>query len=231
MLSGHSFASKPGELKIRVQDPLGAPVAGAKVELGDRSMLTNDFGVAIFEKVELKKDFTLKISSENSNFVTKKTSFYLNGQMEVSVQILNWTTAYWETALAEFREEVNAIRQEIFNTTDFSLFAACDDSTGEHHFLEAEFPGGAQMLQYYISASVVYPEESIDMEEQGKVYMSFVIETDGQITNIEVEKGVSRDLDREATRCVREMPSWLPGVCNGNPVRMGASLPIVFTLE
>lgn len=231
ILAGHSFAGKTGELKIYVKDPLGAPVVSAKVELGDRSMLTDYYGVVIFDEVVRKKYFELKISSDNSIYVTRETTAYLEKGTEVIDHILNWTKAHWEIELSVFREEIVVTRQEIFNTTDYSNYAACDDTTGEHHYLEAVFPGGYQMLQSYIGSTVIYPEQSIDMDEQGKVYISFVIEGDGQISDIQVEKGVSHDLDREAKRCIQEMPSWLPGLCNGSPIRTRAQLPIVFRLE
>ncbi len=97
--------------------------------------------------------------------------------------------------------------------------------------VEAEFPGGAAELQRWIASNVEYPETSIDMEEQGKVYLSFVVETDGSISGIKVEKGVSTDLDREAKRVVRNMPKWKPGEAGGKKVRTRCRLPIVFTLE
>lgn len=97
--------------------------------------------------------------------------------------------------------------------------------------VEAGFPGGPAELQRWINSNVKYPETSIDMEEQGKVYLSFVVEADGSISNIDVEKGVTRDLDREAKRVVRSMPNWIPGEAGGKKVRTRCRLPIVFTLQ
>ena len=69
------------------------------------------------------------------------------------------------------------------------------------------------------------------MEEQGRVYLSFVVEKDGGISNVKVERGVSKDLDREAKRIVRAMPKWEAGEVGGKKVRTRCSLPIVFTLR
>jgi len=96
---------------------------------------------------------------------------------------------------------------------------------------EAEFPGGSGAMQSWISNSVHYPESSIEMNEQGRVYLSFVVEPNGEITNIVVERGVSQDLDREAKRVVRSMPRWNPGFADGSKVRTRCHLPITFTLE
>lgn len=97
--------------------------------------------------------------------------------------------------------------------------------------VEATFPGGAAAMQQWINDNVQYPQTSIEMNEQGRVYLSFVVETDGSITNIKVERGVSTDLDREAKRVVRKMPHWVPGEAAGEKARTRCRLPIIFTLE
>lgn len=97
--------------------------------------------------------------------------------------------------------------------------------------VEAGFPGGAAALQKFIKENVQYPQTSIEMNEQGRVYLSFVVENDGSISNIAVERGVSADLDREAKRVVREMPKWIPGEAKGKKARTRCRLPINFTLN
>ena len=97
--------------------------------------------------------------------------------------------------------------------------------------VEASFPGGAAALKQYIRDNVVYPEMAMEMNEQGKVYLSFVVEKDGKITNIKIERGVSSDLDKEAKRVVRSMPKWIPGETKGKSVRTKCSLPIVFVIQ
>ena len=97
--------------------------------------------------------------------------------------------------------------------------------------VDATFPGGQVALQKFIVSNVSYPEISIDMNEQGKVYLSFIVEKDGSISSIDIQKGVSKDLDREAKRVLRSMPNWNPGEVDGRKVRTRCSLPIVFTLN
>ncbi len=96
--------------------------------------------------------------------------------------------------------------------------------------VEAEFIGGAQALIKYIQTNIQYPPTSIEMNEQGKVYLSFVVEADGSITNVAVERGVSPDLDREAKRVVRSMPNWKPGEAKAKKSRTRCRLPINFQL-
>ena len=96
--------------------------------------------------------------------------------------------------------------------------------------VEAEFIGGAQALMKYISSNIQYPPTSIEMNEQGKVYLSFVVEPDGSISNVVVERGVSPDLDKEAKRVVRSMPNWKPGESKAKKSRTRCRLPINFQL-
>ncbi|MFT5580839.1 MAG: protein TonB [Psychromonas sp.] len=97
--------------------------------------------------------------------------------------------------------------------------------------VEAQFPGGPAELQRWIATNVKYPQTSIEMGEQGKVYLSFVVENDGSISNIKIERGVSQDLDREAKRLLRGMPRWTPGEASGRKARTRCRLPINFTLS
>lgn len=97
--------------------------------------------------------------------------------------------------------------------------------------LEAQFPGGMSALQQYIMENVKYPVEALEKGIQGRVYLSFVVEKDGTLTQIKVERGVSAELDSEAKRVVRAMPKWKPGEAAGRTVRTRCRLPIAFVLE
>ncbi len=97
--------------------------------------------------------------------------------------------------------------------------------------VEASFPGGAAAMQKWIAENVQYPQTAIEMNEQGRVYLSFVVEPDGSITNIAVERGVSSDLDKEAKRLLRKMPKWSAGEAKGKKARTRCRLPINFTLN
>jgi periplasmic protein TonB len=96
--------------------------------------------------------------------------------------------------------------------------------------VEAEFKGGAQAMMKYIQQNIQYPPTSIEMNEQGKVYLSFVVEADGSISNVSIERGVSKDIDNEAKRIVRNMPKWTPGESKGKKARTRCRLPINFYL-
>lgn len=95
----------------------------------------------------------------------------------------------------------------------------------------AEFPGGIANFYKFIAANVQYPETAFKDSIQGKIYLSFIVEKDGQLTNIKVLKGLSPDLDKEAIRLLEMSPKWSPGEQNHIPVRQKLGLPISFILH
>jgi TonB family protein len=94
--------------------------------------------------------------------------------------------------------------------------------------VEARFNGN---LKQWIAENVQYPQTSIELNEQGIVYLSFVVKDDGSVSNIIVERGVSQDIDREAKRLLRAMPHWIPGEAKGKKVNTRCHMPINFTLH
>lgn len=96
---------------------------------------------------------------------------------------------------------------------------------------EATFPGGASEMMRYIGNSVKYPEISMENGEQGKVFVQFVVNTNGTLSDIKVLRGVSKEIDNEAVRVVKNMPKWTPAGVDGEKVRSYATLPINFVLS
>jgi TonB family protein len=93
-----------------------------------------------------------------------------------------------------------------------------------------EFPGGSAKMDNYINQNMVYPKLAIENKEYGKVYISFVVEQDGTLSNLDVVRGISTSLDEEAIRIVHSMPNWIPGRNNGELARVRYRLPISFRL-
>lgn len=91
------------------------------------------------------------------------------------------------------------------------------------------FPGGNP--QNWIAKNIKYPAIAIDNGIQGKVFVQFVIEKDGSITDTKVIRGVDASLDNEALRVIKTMPNWNPGKQKGNAVRVLYTMPIVFALS
>jgi TonB family protein len=96
---------------------------------------------------------------------------------------------------------------------------------------DAQFPGGSIALKKWIKDNLQYPETSRELGDQGRVYITFVVETDGSITGIGVMRGgVTDELNREAKRIIRNMPKWTPGEDKGYPVRTRCRLTVTFKL-
>ena len=95
-----------------------------------------------------------------------------------------------------------------------------------------EFHGGMNALFRHLSTNIVYPKESMDANEQGRVLVAFVVEKDGSISDVKVAKSSGFDrLDAEAARVIREMPAWVPGKHEGEVVRARFVLPVSFRLQ
>jgi TonB family protein len=107
----------------------------------------------------------------------------------------------------------------------------CEDPAREQPQYAATFPGGLDSLARFISENVNYPPKALDDETEGLVVMSFVVEMDGSVSQITVEKGVSFELNEEAKRLIQSMPRWIPAMHFGNIVRSKCRLPINFTLS
>lgn len=94
-----------------------------------------------------------------------------------------------------------------------------------------EFPGGQNALFQFITSNVVYPEEAMKNDIQGKVYVSFVITKEGKVDNVEIAKSVALDLDAEAKRVIEILPDWTPGKIDGKNVNVAFTIPINFQLS
>ena len=94
-----------------------------------------------------------------------------------------------------------------------------------------QFPGGTTAMMEYLSKNVRYPEEAHKNGIQGRVIITFVVESDGSITEAHIVRSVNPLLDAEALRVVNAMPNWTPGMQNGEPVRVKYTLPITFKLQ
>lgn len=96
--------------------------------------------------------------------------------------------------------------------------------------IEAMFPGGYPALQKYIVDNMNYPQEALDWGDEGVVALTFVVEKDGTVSNIEISRGVSKELDREAKRLLMKSPKWIPGENQYEKVRSRVMLPIRFEI-
>lgn len=94
-----------------------------------------------------------------------------------------------------------------------------------------EFPGGDLALRKYIANAIKYPVIAQENGIQGKVYVQFVVDKDGGVSDARIARGVDPSLDKEALRVVNALPKWKPGKQRGKPVRVSYTVPINFVLQ
>ncbi|GAB3938207.1 energy transducer TonB [Mucilaginibacter myungsuensis] len=103
------------------------------------------------------------------------------------------------------------------------IFSAVEES--------AEYPGGIDKFYKYLENTMKYPSVARENNVQGKVFLTFVVEKDGALTDIKVLRGIGSGCDEEAVRVVKGSKKWKPGMQNGRAVRQQYTVPISFTLS
>jgi TonB family protein len=98
-------------------------------------------------------------------------------------------------------------------------------------FVMPEFPGGELKLQQYLAKSIKYPKSALKKDVSGLVVVSFVVDVDGAIRELEVVKSVHNVLDKEAVRVIKVMPNWKPGLLEGKSVPVRFKIPVRFAFE
>jgi protein TonB len=92
------------------------------------------------------------------------------------------------------------------------------------------FPGGESAMLEYLRSRIQYPKMAIDFDVQGTVFVQFVVNTTGKISQVKVLKGLGQGCDREAVRVIKSMPAWSPGTQDGHKVNVSFVLPVQFEL-
>lgn len=93
------------------------------------------------------------------------------------------------------------------------------------------FPGGEDALKTYIMQNVKYPDDAKKDGIKGKVYVTFVVGHDGNVSDLKIARGVHPSLDKEAIRVMKNSPTWKPGKQRGKAVSVQYTVPIMFALK
>jgi TonB family protein len=107
----------------------------------------------------------------------------------------------------------------------------CPKDTAVINETKPEYPGGEAALMNFIASNIKYPTEALEANIEGKIYVRFIINRNGDVEHIVPMRYPHPSLMREAVRVVRKMPKWTPGMQNGKFVRVAYTLPIVFKFE
>jgi len=90
--------------------------------------------------------------------------------------------------------------------------------------------GGYKQFYEEVGKNIRYPRSAINMRIEGKVFVEFVVDKTGELTNLKVVKGISKDCNEEAIRVMESMPKWKPGKQRGRAVRVKMVIPITYKL-
>lgn len=125
-----------------------------------------------------------------------------------------------ETTSTETSKEFTPVPVEVEEEDPNTLFTIVEESA---------FPvGGINAFNAFVSQHIVYPNQAKRMGIEGRVFVEFVVEKDGSITNVRTLKGIGAGCDEEAVRVVSMAPKWNAGKQRGRPVRQKMVLPIIF---
>ena len=93
------------------------------------------------------------------------------------------------------------------------------------------FPGGEGKLLEYVAKNIKYPQIARETGIQGRVFVGFVVEPDGSVSNVKILRGIGGGCDEEAMRVIKSLPKWKPGKQRGKAVRVSYQIPVMFKLQ
>lgn len=160
------------------------------------------------ERISIEETNT-ELREEFNNLVKFNNALIENiNKLEIENQLLN-------DDLIICRSDTTNLEKEIFITPEKM----------------PQFPGGEIKLYEYLETTIKYPILSREKGIKGKVYIEFIIEKSGKVTNVNVIRGIDENCNREAIRVIRLMPKWEPGERKNEKIRVKYTLPIVFNLN
>lgn len=142
----------------------------------------------------------------------KKVSSQVKPELKKKQEISMQTTTQQQTTTITEREE---LEDEIYTVVE----------------IDPEFPGGVEAMHKYIADNLSYPMLARENHITGRVYITFIVEKDGSISNVKTLRDIGGGCGAEACRIVRSMPNWKPGKQRGKAVRVQYNLPINFSLN
>lgn len=126
------------------------------------------------------------------------------------------------TELTEIPEYTPIVSHEEEEVAEAEIFTVVEESPG--------YPGGDEARIRFLTENIKYPQIARESSIQGTVYVTFVVEKGGNVTDVRVLRGIGGGCDEEAVRVIKAMPKWSPGKQRGKPVRVQFNMPIKFTL-
>lgn len=138
---------------------------------------------------------------------------------------INYREAVEKLSAAESIGEVESVAETLEKNPDYAIpFATVEEKPG--------FDGGdANEFSKWVGSQIVYPEDAVADNVEGRVILQFTVNKEGEVKDVEVLRGVNPSIDAEAVRVVSSSPKWAPGTQAGNPVNVKYVFPVVFKIN
>jgi TonB family protein len=236
ILNFYAFSGKGYSLVVKVYSLSNhLPLVGAQVSTVIKNAkvlagVTNSEGEFIFNDLN-KKSFDVIVEDQNGTHQNGTLYYYNPKRVDEKKEIhLRLTTSEEEKVFKAIDDKYKTDR----NNTPINqiLTGKTSDSANDTIDFEPTSPkGGIGEFYRFISMNLEYPQDCIEKNIQGKVYLSFIVQEDGTITNVVVEKGIHKSLDEEAVRIIRYAPKFNPALSYGKPIRALVRTPVNFSLN
>lgn len=231
VLSLTAFGGKNYELTVKVLSLYEkAPIQGLKIstvinkqkiEIG----ITDKDGTILIK--ELKDKYLDVIVEDLKGIYKSNTLYYYNPKKVDEIEIVN--LKFTKTIEDSIFQTVDLKYQK--ETDEFLERMKTDSLIDTVNYTEPVFMNGKIDLYKFISSNIEFTQEAIENGIQGKVYVSFIIQKDGTVTNVNVIRGIDKNLDKIAVRIVRYTNKWNPASKNGKPIQSYLTIPISFRLN
>ncbi len=168
---------------------------------------------------DIKGEATGIIMRQSDTPVTGKPTFKDEGT-EITIRQTGPEISGQQTfAIIEYNEQTTGLAEASKTGNVFTVVE-----------VQPEFMGGYDAMMTFIQENMKYPVEARINKEEGTVYVSFIVETNGSVSEVKTIRGVSKSVDAEAERVVGQFPPWIPGKQKGEAVRVRFLIPIKFQL-
>lgn len=219
--------------------------------LADKGIIKNEYDIPDYKLLLLRNSTKTRTGSITHNFSYSliKKRFKMMEKKDSKIKVilgmmilpLAFSLAFFACSSPE--NDINVTEKPILTTEEKSAETVETKATTEQQkniddtvvFVVVEempvFKGGNEELFKFLGNNIKYPKKAKDAKIQGRVFVNFIVEKDGEVTNINVLRGIGSGCDEEAIRVINSMPNWTPGKQRGEYVRVSYNLPIKFALN
>ncbi|MCD4697540.1 MAG: TonB family protein [Bacteroidales bacterium] len=212
--------------------------------LADEGVLSSGYNTVAYQQLLLNQSMGIQFSTISNNLnhsLIKKRFIMMSRSKTNKVALLKmlivlpaailftivFTFSFTEKVLAQTETDKAVIQQKstdnITESGDKQIFTLVETMP--------DFRGGPEGRIKYIAENIRYPEEARKNGISGTVFITFVIEKDGKVTNAKVLRGIGGGCDEEALKVISSMPDWIPGIQRGKAVRVQFNMPVYFKLD